>query len=79
MKSKIVKIGNSQCIRIPKSIIELCNIKEEISIRVVDKNLLIEPINNTRKNWEKKFFDNNTKDKLIIDFSNDFDNKEWEW
>ena len=79
MKSKVVKIGNSQCVRIPKSVIEQCNIREEILIKVINKNLLIEPIRSVRKNWEKKFCDNNIKDKIMIDFGNDFDSKEWEW
>ena len=79
MKSKVVKIGNSQCIRIPKSMIEQCKIKDDISIKVINNNLLIEPINTTRQNWEKKFYDNYEQDPLIADCTNDFDDKEWEW
>lgn len=79
MKSKIVKIGNSKCIRVPKSFIEQCNIKDDISIMVVNKKLLIEPMNNIRKDWDKKFSKNSKQDELIIDCNNDFDSKEWEW
>lgn len=79
MNTKLVKIGNSQCIRIPKSIIEQSNIKKEISIKVINNNILIEPILTARQNWEKKFCDNYIKEELIIDYSNDFDNTEWEW
>jgi len=42
--AKIIKIGNSQGIRIPKPIVELANLKNiELDFVVLDSGLLITP------------------------------------
>ena len=63
--AKIIQIGNSQGIRIPKPIIELANLGDkELEFVVMDSGLLITPEKKVRVGWE-----------------NDIDNLsvEWEW
>mgnify|MGYP001404565857 FL=1 len=63
--AKIIQIGNSQGIRIPKPLIALANLEgKELEYVVMDSGLLITPEKKVRVGWE-----------------NDIDNLsvEWEW
>ena len=63
--AKIIQIGNSQGIRIPKPLIALANLEgKELEYVVMDSGLLITPEKKVRLGWE-----------------NDIDNLsvEWEW
>ena len=52
----LIKIGNSQGIRIPQPLIKQANLQnKEFEIQVVDNGLLITPIKQTRKGWEEQF------------------------
>ena len=63
--AKIIQIGNSQGIRIPKPIIELANLEgKELEFVVMDSGLLITPEKKVRVGWES----NNTNL-----------NVKWEW
>jgi antitoxin MazE len=51
----LIKIGNSQGIRIPQSLIKQANLQnKEFEIQVVDNGLLITPIKK-RTGWEDQF------------------------
>jgi len=53
--AKIIKIGNSQGIRIPKPIVELSNLENiELDFVVLDSGLLITPNKKARIGWENK-------------------------
>jgi len=63
--AKIIQIGNSQGIRIPKPLIALANLEgKELEYVVMDSGLLITPEKKVRVGWE------NNIDDLSID---------WEW
>ena len=63
--AKIIQIGNSQGIRIPKPLIALANLEgNELEYVVMDSGLLITPEKKVRVGWE------NDIDDLSID---------WEW
>ena len=63
--AKIIQIGNSQGIRIPKPLIALANLEgKELEYVVMDSGLLITPEKKVRVGWE------NDIDELSID---------WEW
>jgi len=65
--AKIIKIGNSQGVRIPKPIIALANLENiELDFVVLDSGLLITPDKKARVEWK-----NNVKqDELTAT---------WEW
>ena len=82
MKLNIVQIGNSKGIRIPKTILNQCNIQNEIDLEIEDGKIIIYPINtHPRKNWDKMFKEmkKNREDKLIIDDKIDLEMDNWEW
>ena len=63
--AKIIQIGNSQGIRIPKPLISLANLQgKELEYVVMDCGLLITPEKKVRVGWE------NDIDDLNVD---------WEW
>jgi len=65
--AKIIKIGNSQGIRIPKPIIALANLEDlELDFVVLDSGLLITPDRKARIGWKNS----TNQDKLTAD---------WEW
>jgi len=64
--AKIIQIGNSQGIRIPKPIISLANLEnQDLEFVVLDSGLLITPEKKARAGW-KIANDNNLT-------------SEWEW
>jgi len=53
--AKIIKIGNSQGVRIPKPIISLANLEnQELEFVVIDGGLLITTKNQARIGWERE-------------------------
>ena len=53
--AKIIKIGNSQGIRIPKPIVELANLENiELDFVVLDSGLLITPNKKARIGWQAR-------------------------
>ena len=55
MKAQIVRIGNSQGIRIPKPLIEQTGLKGEVEITVQGHSLVISPADKPRSEWAAAF------------------------
>jgi len=55
MRTSIIRIGNSQGIRIPKAIIEQCHLGADVELEVEDKKLIISPVAYPRQGWSEKF------------------------
>jgi len=85
MITKIVKIGNSRGIRIPKSIIEQSGIKNEVELQIKDDKIIIKSVSEVRNNWDSAFqnMSKNNDDQLldneILFNQNSWDNEEWTW
>jgi len=82
-KTRIVRIGNSQGIRIPKPLLDQADIGEEVELEVKDGQLVIRQAHETRSGWDDQFAkmaekkDDHLLDKDIIDSQWDTDG--WEW
>ena len=84
MKTNIIRIGNSQGIRIPKIVLEQTQLEGEVELEVKDRQILIRPVARPRKDWALKFKTMAEKgdDKLLDGASVDqtsWDKEEWEW
>ena len=84
MKTRIVKIGNSRGVRIPKPLIEQTGLDEEVEITVEDNRLVIGPANPPRAGWEEAFKGMAAAgDDALIDSdvpsATSWDEDEWEW
>lgn len=55
MKARIVKIGNSRGIRIPKPLLEQTGLAEEVELEVDGDRLVIRPATGAREGWGEAF------------------------
>ena len=88
VKAKLVRIGNSRGVRLPKAVIEQAGLATDVEIAVRDSQVVIRSAsaNSPRAGWDRAF-------KLAIAkhgpaepmdpgwelTPNDFDEKEWTW
>ena len=82
MLLSIVQIGNSKGIRIPKAILDQCNIRDQIELEVEGDRIILEPVRDTpRKAWDEAFREMavNNDDKLLISDAVELDMEDWEW
>ena len=52
VKTRIIKIGNSQGLCIPQLFLEQLNLREEVGLEVQENRLIICPLQPPRYNWE---------------------------
>jgi antitoxin MazE len=84
MKARIVKIGNSQGIRIPKLLLERSNLAEEVELEVEDNRIIIRSAKQPRQDWESAFRamaergDDELLDKGLL-AQTQWDEDEWQW
>lgn len=84
MKTRIVRIGNSQGVRIPKPLLEQTGLRGEVEITAEDGSLVIRPVKKPRDGWDTAFREMARRgdDKLIDDVApslSSWDEEEWEW
>ena len=84
VKSRIVKMGNSKGVRIPKPILEQLALGEEVELSVRGDQLVIRPGKRPRSGWGEKFARMaELGDDPLLDeeagTSTRWDEEEWEW
>ena len=82
IRTHIIKIGNSQGIRIPKTLLEQSGIQTEVEIGIEGDHLTIRPLQQLRNGWDEAFaIMAAQKDDVLLDEVNpmDWDQTEWEW
>jgi len=84
VRTRIVKIGNSQGVRIPKVLLEQSGLGEEVELAVRKNQLVIRSIQRPRQGWDKQFqFMAEQGDDRLLDEAGlpatDWDRDEWEW
>ncbi len=84
--SRLIKIGNSQGVRLPQTLLKMSGIKDEIAIFTENGQIIIrgEESQKNRIGWEKSFQEMTEEnhdqilDKETISTSS-WDELEWEW
>jgi antitoxin MazE len=83
MKTRIVRIGNSKGVRIPKPLLDQTGLEGEVEIEAQQGSLLIRAARKPRDGWSAAFREMAlTGDDRLIDDVPDlssFDKDEWEW
>lgn len=84
MRTSIVRIGNSQGIRIPKLIIEQCHLGSDVELDVEGETLIIRSASFPRQGWEEKFKGMAAAgDDSLLDSAGTsqsaWDEEEWQW
>lgn len=83
-KTRIIQIGNSQGIRIPKPLLERFHIHNEVELSIKDGFLVLHPTLHPRAGWEAQCQlmaergDDQLLDANLVNASR-WDDEEWEW
>jgi antitoxin MazE len=84
MKAHLIRIGNSQGVRIPKPLLEQTKLRDEVEIEVQDDCLVIRARGNPRAGWDEAFAAMARQgDDALLDSTElvptRWDEEEWEW
>ena len=82
MKAKLVRIGNSRGVRLPKPLIEEAGLSDDVDLRVRDGAIVISRSNELREGWAEAAatLASRGEDRLIdAPTLTRFDEEEWEW
>ena len=82
MRAKIVRIGNSRGIRLPKTLIEQTGLTEEVELDVQEGKIVLSPVRDLRRGWAEaaRILAERGEDRLLDEhLPTHFDEEEWEW
>ena len=84
VKTHIIKIGNSQGIRIPKLLLQQVGLSNEVEVEAQPGQLVIRPLALARRDWEQAFQAMNTQgDDHLLDpeplVLTAWEANEWAW
>lgn len=81
-RTKLVRIGNSRGVRIPKPLLEQARLGDEIQLRVVADGIMIEAVQAPRDGWAEaaSLLRERGEDGLLDEPTpTGFDESEWAW
>jgi antitoxin MazE len=83
VKARIVRIGNSSGIRIPRPWLDQLGLGEEVELAIQQHQLVIRPLRPPRYGWDEQFksMAEHGDDRLMDDAVSltQWDTDEWEW
>lgn len=82
MKTRLVQIGNSRGVRIPKPMIEEAGLSDEVELRLQKGAIIVMPARSPRSGWSEaaRMLRERGEDYLVEPpLSTHFDDEEWEW
>jgi antitoxin MazE len=82
IRSKVVKIGNSRGIRIPRILLEQAGLTDEIEMTVEGNRLIVNAVHQPRASWDARFAEMAEKgDDHLLDETTptQWDDNEWIW
>lgn len=79
MKSRLVRIGNSRGVRLPKPLLEQAGLEDEVEIRVEPGALVITASATPRAGWAEAAARHGPERLLDAPSATRFDDAEWQW
>jgi len=85
MKTKLIQIGNSKGIRIPKPLIEQSGLSDEIEMILRDQEIVLRSPQKVREGWEDAFQkmaeleDDKLPEEVITEKPSEWDETDWTW
>ncbi|MHC1782313.1 MAG: AbrB/MazE/SpoVT family DNA-binding domain-containing protein [Anaerolineaceae bacterium] len=82
MRAKLIKIGNSRGLRIPRAVLEQTGLTDEVEMNVEGRRLVIHSAHQPRQDWEERFsaMHQAGDDRMIIPITDTtWDDEEWNW
>ena len=81
-RSRIVRIGNSRGIRIPKALLEQAQLPDEVELQAEPGRLVVRAVRHTRAGWAQAAASMRQQgDDRLLDapVSTQFDVEDWQW
>jgi len=84
VRTRIIKIGNSRGIRIPKALLEHAGLSEEVELEAQQNQVVIRAVGRPRRGWEEAFramAEHGDGQLVDADLTGrtPWDEEEWEW
>lgn len=79
MKTRLVRIGNSRGLRLPKPLLEQAGLEDEVEIRVESGALVVAPVAAARAGWAEAAAKFGPSELLDAPLATRFDEEEWAW
>ncbi|MGH7583423.1 MAG: AbrB/MazE/SpoVT family DNA-binding domain-containing protein [Gemmatimonadales bacterium] len=81
MKTRLVRIGNSRGIRLPKPFIEEAGLDDDVELEVQGNTVVIRPVRSIRAGWADAAAALAATKTGLLDavVATDFDRNEWTW
>ena len=82
VRTRLVRIGNSQGVRIPKAVLQQLKLTDAIELEVRDDQLIVRPSRAVRADWAALFqhMAEQGDDQLLDEGgSTQWDETEWQW
>ncbi len=82
VQARVIRIGNSRGIRIPKVLLEECHLGEMVELDVEDGHLVVHAAKRPRQGWEESFrrMAEAGDDKLLdAPVATHWDKASWRW
>ncbi|WP_395144679.1 AbrB/MazE/SpoVT family DNA-binding domain-containing protein [Armatimonas sp.] len=84
VKTRLVKIGNSQGIRIPKLLLEQTQLTDEVELEVEEGKLIVRSVRPARQGWDAQFrVMTEARDDTLLDGEaltlTRWETEEWSW
>ena len=81
MKARLVRVGNSRGVRIPKALIEETGLGEDVELRARGRSIVISPGGRPRAGWREAARQLRQDGLGLLDppTTTRFDRDEWEW
>jgi antitoxin MazE len=82
MKAKLIQIGNSRGVRLPKPLLIEARLDEEVDIQVRDGSIIISSLKPPRTGWEesaRRIHDRKGDTLMDPPSQTHFEQSEWEW
>lgn len=84
MRTRIIRIGNSRGVRIPKPMLEEAGLTDEVEMKLEGDRLIIRPAGRPREGWDERFATMATRgDDVLLDADSlpttKWEAEEWQW
>ena len=82
MKARIVRVGNSRGVRLPKPLLDESGLPDEVEIRAESGRIIIESAHRPRAGWAEaaRAMAGQGEDQLLDEPTpTEFDSEEWTW
>jgi antitoxin MazE len=79
LKTRLIRIGNSRGLRLPKPLLEQAGLSDEVEITIEDGTLIIAPVSKPRAGWADAARRFGPSELIDAPSSTRFEEEDWAW